>query len=173
MSRHKSWESYDPKEERISDIESYYSRVSKNTIGNITKEVLYQWILPHYNEPNSVKNYSWIDLDKVIFKVIELNLIEIDSIEIIKVNESFVKEYPVNKFASYHRPFWRDNGTWEVLPILIDSTSFIKSKPENSEIKGQFQLIEGHNRLGTLLLLEREGKIKVLDSHKFYLMTLK
>lgn len=171
MSHHNSWKRYEPKGEGIKEIDSYYSRVSKSSKGNIPKEVLHQWILPHYNEPNSVKNYSWIDLDQVSFEMIELTLSEIKSIEVIEVNESMVKEYPVNQFAVWHRSFWKNNGTWEVPPILIDSQSFLDDKPETSEIEGQCQLIEGHNRLGTLLLLERDGVIDVLDSHKFFLMT--
>jgi hypothetical protein len=37
MSHHKSWESYEPKDEGIREIESYFARISKNTKGNIPK----------------------------------------------------------------------------------------------------------------------------------------
>ncbi|AUC79300.1 hypothetical protein CW736_07835 [Nonlabens sp. MB-3u-79] len=170
---HKSWKDLEPKvNENLETYDSYYERIEKLNYSHIPKEVIHQWIFPLYNDQNSIKNYSWIDLSKVKFDLIEVKTSFFNDLSIIDDNKKMVNEYPINKFALWHRKFWEDNGTWEIPPIIIDVASFINEKPDNSEMNGKYQLIEGHNRLGTLKLLLKDGRIKIVEKHSVWVMLI-
>lgn len=173
MCIHESWIGLQPEEnENLGNSSSYYERILKLNY-DIPKEVIHQWIFPHFNEPNSKKNYSWINLNDMKFTLEERPTEFFENLTVIKDNLEMVNEYPMNKFAVWHRSFWKKNGTWEIPPIVIDVNSFINGKPETAEITGTYQLVEGHNRLGTLKLVIRDGRIPVAKSHKVWLMTKK
>jgi hypothetical protein len=168
MDRHKSWERFKPNEnENLNNCKNYYNRIGELII---PEEVIHQWIFPHFYEPNSVKNYSWIDLDNVKFELKEFSISFFESLNIIEENKDMVKNYPANKFAIWHRKFWIENGTWEIPPIVIDVESFT-DKPDESELNGTMQLVEGHNRMGTLFLLLKTKKIDIADTHKVWMMS--
>lgn len=171
MTKHNSWLIFEPKKgENLQSHNTYYERIEKSN-HNVPKEVIHQWIFPHYNEPNSSKNYSWIDLKTIKFELVEKPTSFFEELNVINDNIQMVNEYPMDKFAHWHRKFWKDNGTWETPPIVIDVNSFLEDKPETSEMKGNYQLIEGHNRLGTLKLLIRDGRISISDNHKVWILS--
>lgn len=174
MGIHESWDKFKPLDgEHLGNSASYYGRVSQY-FNNVPKDIIHQWIFPHFNEPNSVKNYGWLNFDQIQFKLISEPTNFFTELSIIDDNEEMVNNYEVKDFASWHRKYWRDNGTWEVPPIVIDVESFYEDEiPEESELNGSYQLVEGHNRLGTLKLLQRDGRIKVAEHHKVWVVSRK
>lgn len=173
MNKHKSWLIFQPEEgENLKTHDSYYKRLAKANC-DIPKDIIHQWIFPHYNEPNSNKNYSWINLESVKFELIDKPTSFFEELNIINDNEEMVNQYPMNKFAYWHRDFWKKNATWETPPIVIDVNSFLENKPKTSEMEGDFQLVEGHNRLGTLKLLIKDGRIPISENHKVWILSNK
>ena len=173
MTKHKSWLIFEPKKgEDLKNNDTYYERIIAAN-SEIPKEIVHQWIFPHYNDANSCKNYSWIDLDSVEFNLVEKPTEFFEELNIINDNEEMVNNYSVDKFASWHRRFWKENGTWETSPIIINVNSFADGKPKTAELEGNYQLVEGHNRLGTLKLLIRDGRIPVAKTHKVWVLSKK
>lgn len=153
MEKNESWKAFKPDGgENLENSECYYERIDKLNSCPIPKQVVHQGIFPHYNEPNSVKNYSWIDLNNVVFELREFPTSFFYELNVIEDNKEMVENYSANKFAPWHRNYWRKNGTWEVPPIIIDVNTFKEEKPNESELNGEYQLVEGHNRLGTLTM---------------------
>jgi hypothetical protein len=70
--------------------------------------------------------------------------------------------------------FWKEHGTWRV-PIVILDCGSLKSIPKYAEIKGRYQLIEGHTRLGyakALMKMALVGSGKIAESHEIFLLQL-
>jgi hypothetical protein len=173
MSKHESWLIFEPKEgENLKTNECYYERLEKARC-EIPKDIIHQWIFPHFNEPNSNKNYSWINLDTAKFELVYRPISFFEELNIIKVNEKMVNDYSMNNLPYWHRDFWKKNATWETPPIVIEVNSFAKSKPVSSEIEGDYQLVEGHNRLGTLKLLLKDDRIPISEKHKVWILSKK
>jgi hypothetical protein len=149
---------------------SYYERISKFDYSHIHREVIHQWIFPHFNESNSIKNYAWIDLSKVKFDCIEFPISFFQKLNIIKDYEKMITEYTIYKIKPWNKQFWKTNGTWEVPPIIIDVKSFSHNKPAEAELNGCYQLVEGHNRLGALLSLSKTSQVEILPNHFVYLL---
>lgn len=174
MAIHKSWKKFQPNVgENLGNYKSYYDRISQY-LDDVPKEVVHQWIFPHFNETNSIKNYGWLDLDQIEFNLVTKPTSFFTELNIIDDNEEMVNNYAIKDFAVWHRKYWRDNGTWEVPLIVIDVKSFDEGEiPEESEFHGCYQLVEGHNRLGTLKLLQRDGSITIAESHNVWVISKK
>lgn len=172
MYRHESWFKYEPQSgENLENHKSYYERLTTLKC-EIPREIIHQWIFPHYNNANSQKNYSWIDLESVRFELKEYATSFFEDLNIIEDNREMVNKYSIYDFPFWHRRFWANNGTWETPPIVINVNLFINEKPVEAELNGNFQLVEGHNRLGTLKLSKRDGRF-VSDFHKVWILTKK
>jgi hypothetical protein len=180
----KSWLELKPNEDENGNPECfdfYYSRIAqKRRFSHIPKEVFNQWIYPHHNNPLTLKNYSWIDFEKVSFQKHTLTFAQIKQINIIKIYRSYVKEKSnykkIDLFTCVPEcvDYWKNNGTWRIPPVIINANAFREEKPKWCELKEPFQLVEGYTRLGLLFSLSKIHKkeaIDLPDTHEFYLLT--
>lgn len=181
---HRSWMDLKPNENEDGNqewFEEYYERIKlKREYQKIPKEVFKQWIHPHHKNYETLNNYSWIDYEYTEFKLVEWNYESIQNINIIEnfkeYSESRSKCEKLSDFCCKEKDlkYWKEKGTWRVPPIILDVMSFNDFKPEWSELKEPFQLVEGHSRFGYLNSMKRISKIeneKFSDKHKIYLMT--
>lgn len=82
-----SWNDLKPEcNENIYDVESikkYYKRIS-DKYNHIPRGVFEQWIIPLHEDKHTLKNYSWIEFDKInifcetfsVENLLNLNVIE-------------------------------------------------------------------------------------------------
>lgn len=178
---HDSWMRLKPNEidGRIEPFEVYYSRVlEKVDFNHIPKEVFAQWIHPHHNNHHTLTNYAWVDFTKVRFELCEweteqfLDLNVIDDFKEWVESRSHVSDFSKFQCISAVLETWQYKGTWVTPPVIVDVRS-LNEPPPWSELKLEFQLVEGHTRLGylkSMIQLSREGKAKLSSRHKIYLM---
>lgn len=92
----RSWLELKPNEDENGNPEwfdLYYSRIAqKRKFSHIPKDVLHQWIHPHHKNDHTLKNYSWIDFEKVMFQKYILTFAQIKQLNVIKTYRSYVKE---------------------------------------------------------------------------------
>lgn len=177
---HKSWEDLNPRKDEDGNIElfeDYYSRI-KNKIGfkNFPLEVFEQWIHPHYNNDETLKNYSWIDFENIQFELVEWEFNSLKDLNIIEDYREYVESKSSYKdlksFTCEDKDlkFWEEKGTWRIPPIILDVNSFLKDKPKWSELEKSYQLVEGHSRFGYLQSIKKIDKTIIALKHKVFLM---
>lgn len=142
---------------------------------SIPLEVVEQWLHPHYYNADSVKNYGWMDYDQMRFEETFMSTRHLMELNIVKKYRTYVKTRKLNQpfdgFACVPKDIehWREMGTWRVPPIVIDVQN-LSAIPAHAELKGPFQLVEGHSRLGYLLAMHRTGRVTSDSSHRVYRM---
>lgn len=150
-----------------------YERLSDRF--NIPFDVISQWIYPHYFNRHTVNNYGWIDYSNCHFHEVNLEVSILTNLHVIKDFQPYVTSResakPFDDFCcmSQDKAHWESRGTWRIPPIVLDVDSLM-GIPSYSEIRGPFQLIEGHSRLGYFLALKRAGILSVTE-HKVYLLS--
>ncbi len=168
----------------LEPFESYYNR-KKKCLSHIPEEVLIQWFHPLHNDSISLRNYAWISYEKedIQFNLEEwsneqiqrLNIISdgIDYYESLSSHNSFENLKKIVPFRNDDLNYWLKYGTWSVSPIILDCNSF-PQKPNGVEIKGNYQLIEGHTRTGILnsfiKIKMNEGFTTLKETHKVWVM---
>lgn len=180
---HDSWKFMNPNEkERYEDLkfEEYYERVISNEkLSHIPKSILEQWIYGLHYETNTLQNYAWINYENIEFNLCEWEFNNLTKVHIIKnfkdyfSNRASYKD--LNQFCCIDEDldYWRKNGTWKTPPIILDICSLTTGVPKSSELMPQYQLIEGHSRLGYLHSMKRISDLhkgKIAAKHKIYLM---
>jgi hypothetical protein len=151
----------------------HYKRLK--TRFNIPPEVVEQWIYPHYYNVNFINNYGWLDFDKVAFELCDVSTNELINVKIFSRFERFVESLESRQVfeeftcTEQDKKYWIENKTWKVPPIIID-ISTLNNIPDHSELKGTYQLVEGHTRLGYLLAIHRKGLIDKEKKHMVYKM---
>ena len=116
---------------------------------NIPLEVIEQWFYPHYYNVDFVNNYGWLNFDNIAFELIDMSIKQIMNLEIFSSFESWVRSCESREaFEEFtciekDKNFWIKNKTWRIPPIVID-VSTLNNIPEYSEIKGMYQIVEGH-----------------------------
>lgn len=144
---------------------------------NIPLEVVDQWLYRLYYDIRSVKNYGWLDYDKVTFSEAMMPAITLSELNILEECCGWVNTrkacVPFQDFIC--RPqdttHWKDKGTWRVPPIVLDVAT-LSDIPAYAEIKGPYQLVEGHTRLGYLLSLLKWRFVAPESEHRVYLMSI-
>ncbi|MFT6064418.1 MAG: hypothetical protein ACJAYY_000267 [Paraglaciecola sp.] len=163
------------------DFSEYYKRI-KNTkldLGKFPKEVYEQWIHPHYKNGHTLNNYSWLDYELISFELVEWNYDQLKTINVIESFSSYTNQRGnfrnLNNFCCIEKDlnFWRNHGTWRIPPIILDIKSLGENTPKWCELKGNYQLVEGHSRFGylnSMSEISKQKKYKIAKKHKFYLM---
>lgn len=180
----RSWLELKPNEDHNGNqegFEEYYPRIGlKSDFHHIPKEVFEQWIHPHHCNDETLLNYSWIDLKMFQFKHCEWSLNEILNINVIDSYQDYFNDRAsYNDFTQFFcRDIdlneWQKHGTWRMPPIVLDVNSLKSPIPEWADIKGSYQLVEGHSRLGYLHSVKRISELNkgnVGIKHKIYLMS--
>lgn len=143
---------------------------------NIPLEVIEQWLYPHYCNIDSVNNYGWLNYDDVIFDNTYMLIRQLMDVHILTAYEPYVRARAVSTpFDGFmcidqDKKYWQEKGTWRVPPIILDVLTIHDVIPSYAEIKGPFQLVEGHSRLGYLLALHNAGILKSESQHLIYRM---
>lgn len=182
---HNSWKEFKRPNDNML-LHEYYERyciaIAKNiNLCHIPEDVLNQWIYPFNDSANSLVNYAWIDYYKARFVLCNLDTETLCSN--VNVNEyglELVEQRgaieEISDFCCIDEDIvsWKNNGTWNMPPIILDVESFC-CIPEWTDISGTYQLIEGHQRLGYLravVEMAKKGKAKIRDKHKVYLLRM-
>ncbi len=180
---HKTWNYLKPNNNEKYEnfrFEEYYERVMKsNRFHHIPKVVFDQWIYYLHQDPETLRNYAWLDYENIEFNLCEWNYIELEKVYVIEdfkpYYEDRSKYTDFDQFCCNHEDLnhWKEFGTWRTPPIILDINSISKELPEWSELKEPFQLVEGHSRLGYLRSMKKISDLnkgKIATRHKIYLM---
>jgi hypothetical protein len=128
----------------------------------------------------SIKNYAWLNYENIDFKIVEWDFEKITNTYIVEEARDLVNErasYP--DFSQYFCKqsdlnFWKENGTWQTPPIILDVVSLKGNKTKWSELKSPYQLVEGFSRFGYLHSTKMISELKkgiIADKHKIFLMS--
>ncbi|MFR3215976.1 MAG: hypothetical protein ACLTWE_10390 [Dysgonomonas mossii] len=177
---HESWKEMKPKSrDRITKdyFEEYYNKIHKNKgLSHIPKEVSSQWLYPFNDDINSLANYAWIDFYKAYFSLEEIDVdIFISQVHPNNEGRDLVTTRARCKDFSHFCCFdedieyWKEQGTWRVPPVILDSSSF-SNIPEWADINYPYQLIEGHNRLGYLHANYNMKNRNLKNKHQVYIL---
>ncbi len=163
-------------------FEEYYSRFEFDSFyKHIPFSVFEQWIHAHHANDNTIKNYAWMDFNKISFESTFLNCFELRDLYIIREYDKYVSEVShANTFLDFDKlneidlDCWKTKGTWRTPPIVLDIKSLPKI-PRHSDIssKHKYQLVEGHTRFGYLLSvfkMSQNEKVHMDDKHEVFLM---
>ncbi|MBB4081135.1 hypothetical protein GGR28_003782 [Lewinella aquimaris] len=154
-----SWLELKPNEQiggNIESFEDYYNRLRmKHLYSHIPKEVYEQWICPLHSNCDTRENYGWINYRYATFDLVEIESELIPKLNVIPGYRSYVHDlselnsYNDFKHSKQDVKHWMQNRSWRVPPIVLDcSTVDFGAKPQWSHIEGEYQLIEGHSRVG-------------------------
>ena len=143
---------------------------------DIPLEIFEQWLYCHYYEPNTIDNYAWIDYDRIQFSLVKFDCETIKDFRVINNFKQDVEycslhiSYDTIPCFDIDMQYWREHGTWRTPPIVLDVNSLPKKHiPLHADIDSNYQLVEGHSRLGYLLSIIN-CKLKHAKSHKVYLI---
>jgi hypothetical protein len=171
---HKNFNKFDVTDETP---RRHYERLVKRF--NIPLEVIEQWIYPLYYNRNSTNNYGWLDFDSIVFIKKNLPFDVLLSVNVISDYKRHVDEG--SRFKAYEgmpctdrdREHWKRESTWRIPPIVLDVRSVdISQIPPHAEIHGNYQLVEGHSRLGYLMAAKNCG-VLTKNEHLVYIMKQK
>jgi len=180
---HKTWTDLKPNEDNNGNyewFEEYYHRIKeKFEYKNLPKDVLEQWIYPLYDNYETLKNYSWLNFRNIVFEPIDWELNQLERLYVIKdFREHVALRASYTNFDQFccrdiDMDFWLKNGTWRIPPIVLDTASLDSEIPKWSEISKEYQLVEGHSRLGYLKSIQNINKfdnVVLAKKHRIYLM---
>jgi len=165
---------------RDEPFDDYVGRIQQAY--EIPREVLHQWIWPHYLNFDTVKNYGWIDYSAVRFEKQRWSNRRLTNLRIVDAYQRYVDE----KAASFEeaaqftckakdKAHWILHGTWRIPPVALDARG-LGTPPSESDIAGRFQLVEGHTRMGLLracLRLGGQSGIELASHHDVYVLRRK
>ena len=161
-------------------FEDYFPRInSKEEYKHIPESVFEQWIHPHHHNWGTLRNYAWIDYEKVIFHEQDWTFEQLVSVNVFsEFMDYYLSRTQFDDFGSFclgkkNLSFWKQKGTWQTPPIILDVNSLKEKPPAWSEITRPYQLVEGHTRVGHLHSMKRVSDLKrgqIADTHKIWLM---
>jgi hypothetical protein len=183
---HPTWKMMRPtKDEKYQDFrfEQYYARINSNDkLKQIPKVVFDQWIYGLHQDPNTLKNYAWLNYENIHFTLCKWSSEKLASVSVIKNFQEFYREKAscsdLRQFSCTDENLatWKNDGTWRVPPIIIDIGSLQSPIPKWSDLTAPYQLVEGHTRLGylnSLIRISTEKQVKLSNDHWIYLMVEK
>lgn len=160
-------------------FEDYSQRIQQNRrLKHIPQEVLQHWIHDQYDFDLTIKNYAWLNFYKMEFEKIKWSIENFTGINLVEFYRNYIREKSELKriedfcFSEY----WVTNGTWQVPPVILDVETLKNRIPLWSKIKGPFQYVDGHTRLGylyALINISRIEKTNLAKKHWIYLMQQK
>jgi len=145
---------FDCTDESNESVDEYVDRHAKRF--EIPFWVADQFLYGLYDNQNAVNNYGWIDYDVFRFKQVQLPIETLVKLYVIREYQPYVsmreQSIPYRQFTCLgeDKAHWQEYGTWRVPPIVLN-VSALNNIPKQAEIKGPYQLVEGHSRLGYLL----------------------
>jgi len=163
------------------EFDAYYSRFENNPwYKHIPKCVFEQWIHAHHDNLHTIKNYAWMDFNKISFEITFLKNNDLSQLYIIDDHIALVEDLCKSETFSDLELFeddlhqWQEQGTWKTPPIVLDINTLPKiPKYSDISINHEYQLVEGHTRYGYLLSLlkmsQKEG-LNISDQHEVFLM---
>jgi hypothetical protein len=143
---------------------------------HIPLEVIEQWLYPLYYNRTSTNNYGWLDYDRIEFLRQEMDLAQLLKVNVISAYQRHVDESA--EYEAWHQLPCTDQdreysikfSTWRTPPIILDVRSISQEAiPRHAEIRGPFQLVEGHSRLGYLYAADNYKVLKQ-KYHHVYMM---
>ncbi|QLG46894.1 hypothetical protein [Costertonia aggregata] len=182
----KTWADLKPNEDSKGNSEwfdDYYDRIkNKIEFKDFPKEVFEQWIHPLHNDYHTIRNYAWMNYEYIEFELIEWKYSQLEKLYVIEDFREFFESRAsyndLNQFSCREKDldYWKENGTWRIPPIILDTKSINDEIPKWSEVSNEFQLIEGHSRLGYLKSIKRInelGNVRIAKKHKVYSMRVR
>lgn len=166
-----------------SGVDRWISRALKNGV-EVPKDVAVQWLYPFIDDTEVLKEYLDIDLTSVSFKLVTWNTERILQVKPGNFGEegrylpviSDLKQINGDIEKSSYRHIssvvhsWRNRGTWETAPIILDSKHF-------KGYKNPYHLIEGYTRLAWFHYYANNPNnlsgIKLGKNHYVWLMTVR
>jgi hypothetical protein len=145
------------------EFEKYLSVISPE-FPNIPRGAFFEWIYPFWNEHIS-SLYGNLDFKNLVFSLEDWSasqclLIDwwarFSTVKSVEENWSLEYFYKVFSFSNDVVSSWRERGTWFKPIWVLNSESFPMGRL-HPDIKKPFMLIEGHTRLGTLRLHNKQG----------------
>ncbi len=175
----KSWKELKPLkiiEDLKEPFEDYYKRIQENKrLKHIPRMVLQHWIFDQHDNGVTIENYAWLNFYEIEFVKIKWQTEKFQGVNVLKPYRRYVGEKSASKSVDefYYSDYWRKKGTWEVSPVILDVGSFKNEIPQHSKIKGSYQYVDGHTRLGCLYALiniSKTEKTNLANNHCIYLM---
>lgn len=178
---HQTWIDMQPLGEDCRELfDEYYQRMSANPgLRHIPKEVYEQWIFGLHQDADTLRNYSWLDYRKVSFSVVEWTIKPLIAINVVDEFQDYYlaksRHQCIEEFSCLEEDlvFWETHGTWRIPPIVIDISTVKGHIPAWSNLKGPYQLVEGHTRLGYLNSFSKITNPRKFNTglkHRIYLM---
>lgn len=173
-----SWKLLEPKknfnhlDENDESILDYCQRV-RNII-EVPEDVADQWLYYHYYNKHTVDNYGWLNYYQAKFEKVTIATDEAVGLRVIESYSHYVDSRmqgaPFLDFMCIPRDkeYWIQERTWRTPPIIMDVKSF-SHPPPYADISGNYQLVEGHSRLGYLLAMHCAGE-PLKDQHIVYVL---
>lgn len=162
------------------DFEDYYPRIkSKEEYSHIPESVFEQWIHPHHQKWETLHNYAWLDYKKITFEEQSWTFEKLAKVNVIpEYMDFYLTRTKFDNFDDFllgkeNLSFWKQNGTWKTPPIILDVNSLKSNIPMWSKIRGPYQLVEGHTRLGHLNSMKKVSDLsrgQISQTHKIWLM---
>jgi hypothetical protein len=170
----KSWRDLAPRGngQHSEPPESYLNRIRLNdAYDHIPDEVFTQWIYPHHRNDQTLQNYAWLDYTLVRFDTEEWDFVRLNSVNLIPLYQNMREgiDHPLENIPLSEQPFWAEQGTWRVPPIVLDVHSLTKNRPAQAVLVPPYQLVEGHSRFRNLLISHHQ-KRKSAPLHQLYVM---
>lgn len=182
---HESWMKLIPKKdfnefkETDETEKEYISRIAQ-VFPLIPDLVLAQLFFEHAFNEEFIRNYGWIDFGNASFTRQKWPIDALKKVRVFSNFQSYVNakslldDYGSFSCNSKDLRFWKEHGTWRV-PIVVLDCGSLNSIPKHAEIKGRYQLIEGHTRLGyarALMKMALVGSGIIAESHEIFLLQL-
>lgn len=163
---------FDQLDDTDETVEAYVSRHAKRF--QIPYWVADQFLYAHYDNPHAVNNYGWIDYDIFRFREVQISLKILLRVNVFSAYQSYVqtrqRNTPYEGFCctAKDKLHWEEHRTWRVPPILLN-VSALHEIPDQAEIHGPYQLVEGHSRFGYLLAHVEHG-VPVEKHHTVFML---
>lgn len=161
-------------------FDNYYQRIQENErLKHIPVEVLQHWIYDQHDFQVTIKNYAWLDFYEMKFEKVKWPTENFKGVRLLTdTYRRYVNEkYQLMSIKDFqYEEFWKNSGTWFVPPIVLDVNTLKSNVPQSSKIKGPFQYVDGHTRLGylrALIKISKTEKTNLADSHWIFLMSQK
>lgn len=155
------------------DIDKSISIVKSAGKIHAPDSVIEQFYIDHSDNGRFINMYGSIDIERLEWKLIEVETRTLVNIGDAATYPDFVKE--VTEDASRYkdqgdvaidcRPnvsnHWKLHGTWVVPPIFLDGAMLTPPSMK-------YHLVEGHTRVGCLCGVAKYGTINLAKKHKIY-----
>jgi hypothetical protein len=151
-----------PPADRDQDLQVFMQLMATANLG-WPDEVVRQWLYDHGQHLEFLRDYEYLDLEHIHWKLEDVPVAELESIPTGPSDQEFLEDvaanhvYWLSKRPQRIQDAWKFEGTWLVPPIVISRDLLHPSS------RG-LQVIEGRMRMG-ILQGRRSSGLHVADSH--------